>query len=80
MRQFLVTKMVCTDCGGTLQLSYDLPNQVQHADGEPTGALMVSQIVAVKPCQHCLKPLAKTREAVIALMELTGTVKVQNHD
>lgn len=69
MRQFLITKMVCAKCGSNLQLTYDTTKGAgRYADGEPTGADMVQQIVAVEPCHKCMAPLNEMRAAVQTLM------------
>ena len=68
MREFLVTKMVCATCGGNLQLTYDVPTRAgHHAQGEPTGAHMVQQLVAVEPCRKCMAPLEQMRAAAKTL-------------
>lgn len=69
MRQFLITKMVCAKCGNNLQLTYDVPKgDGRYADGEPTGAHMVEQKVAVEPCQKCMAPLEELRAAARVLV------------
>lgn len=69
MRQFLITKMVCAKCGSNLQLTYDVPKGAgRYADGEPTGADMVQQVVAVEPCQTCMAPLEELRAAARVLV------------
>ena len=68
MREFLVTKMVCATCGGNLQLTYDVPTRAgHHAQGEPTGAYMVQQLVAVEPCRKCMAPLEQMKAAARTL-------------
>lgn len=68
MREFLITKMVCAKCGSNLQLTYDAPKGAgRYADGEPTGAATVQQVVAVEPCQKCLAPLEELRAAAKVL-------------
>jgi len=68
MREFLVTKFVCATCGGNLKLTYDVPKCAgHHANGEPTGAAMVQQLVAVEPCAPCLRPLEEMRNAARTL-------------
>jgi hypothetical protein len=70
-RQFLVTKLVCARCGTNLNLTYDVPKGAgQHAIGEPTGAYMVHQLVAVEPCQSCEKPLRDLQRALATLKEV----------
>ena len=69
-RQFLVTKMVCARCGTNLNLTYDVPVRAgEHASGEPTGADMVQQIVAVEPCFECERPMRNVRSALAVLKE-----------
>lgn len=70
MREFLVTKLVCAKCGSNLQLTYDAPKGAgDYSEGEPTGAVMVEQLVAVEPCRRCLKPLEDLRAAARVLAE-----------
>lgn len=58
MRQFLITKMVCSECGNTLELTYDIPTTgSNYSVGEPTGANMVEQLIAVMPCETCKRPI-----------------------
>ena len=72
MREFLITKFVCAKCGDNLELTYDKPSgAVRHADGEPTGAAKVEQVVVVEPCRRCLEPLENVRRAIGVLKELT---------
>jgi len=67
-RQFLVTKMVCARCGSNLNLTYEMPKPAgSHAPGEPTGADMVEQKVAIEPCDACLAPLRRLQEALESL-------------
>lgn len=68
MREFLVTKLVCSACGNNLQLTYDKPKgPSKWAEGEPTGAAMVEVRVAVEPCRTCLAPLDDVRRALKAI-------------
>ncbi len=70
MREFLVTKMVCSKCGCNLQVTYDTPKGAgRYSDGEPTGAAMVQHLVAVEPCRQCLRPLEDLRAAARVLAE-----------
>lgn len=69
MREFLITKIVCSKCGSNLQLTYDTPKGAgRHADGEPTGAAMVQQVVAVEPCECSTRPLEEMRRAARTLL------------
>lgn len=70
MREFLVTKFVCAKCGTNLQPTYDMPKGAgQYADGEPTGACMVQQTIAIEPCERCMKPLEDMKAAARVLMQ-----------
>lgn len=70
-RQYLVLKPVCANCGSNLNLTYDAPKGAgQYAEGEPTGAAMVEQLVGVEPCDRCMEPLHRARKAMAALLEL----------
>lgn len=69
MREFLITKMVCSKCGRNLQLTYDLPKKLSdYAEGEPTGAHMVQQMVGIEPCRTCMAPLEEMRAAAKVLL------------
>ena len=64
MREFLVTKFVCAKCGHNLHLSYNYPKgNEQYSQGEPTGADMVRQTVAIEPCECCMRPLTEILKA-----------------
>lgn len=68
MREFLITKFVCSKCGSNLQLSYQKPAVSQYADGEPTGAAMVEQLVTIEPCRCTTQPLEEMRRAAKVLL------------
>ena len=68
MREFLITKFACSECGSNLQLTYKTPERVGHADGEPTGAATVCQVVVIEPCQCTTRPLDEMRRAVKVLL------------
>jgi len=69
MREFLITKFVCAKCGTNLQLTYNTPKVGSfHSEGEPTGALMVENRIALEPCETCMKPLEEMKSVVQVLM------------
>jgi hypothetical protein len=69
-REFLVTKFKCAACGGMLKLSYEaLKTGSDYSEGEPTGAAMVQQIVAVEPCFQCTKPAREVSQALNTLIK-----------
>ena len=69
MREFLITKFVCSKCGSNLNLSYDEPKGAgRYADGEPTGAAMLQQVVAIDPCECIVQPFEEMRQAVNVLL------------
>ena len=71
-REMIVTKLVCAKCGENLQLRYYEPTHPGRcADGEPTGAAMVHHIVAVEPCETCMRPVVAVRTALRALQAMT---------
>ena len=73
MREFLVTKIVCSKCGSNLQLTNDIHIGVgKYSHGEPTGADMVQQIIVVEPCECSAKPLKEIRKAVNTLLGLAN--------
>ena len=69
MREFLITKFVCADCGSNLELSTEKPKVYasKYSDGEPSGAYMLQQLVPLHPCHVCMKPLLAMREALKTL-------------
>ena len=72
-REFLVTKFKCAACGGLLTLSYEAPKTgVDYAEGEPTGAAMVQQVVAIEPCFQCIKPVNEVKQALKILLTHGG--------
>jgi hypothetical protein len=72
-REFLITKFVCAACGNNLSLTYDMPTKSSsHSHGEPTGAAMVEQRIAVKPCESCAAPLQQIRSALATLAKQGG--------
>ncbi len=68
MRNHLVIKFKCVECGEMLKLSYDIPKGSNYIEGEPTGAAMVGQVIGVHPCEGCLAPARKLQEAVKTLI------------
>lgn len=75
-RKFLVTKFVCAKCGSNLSLTYDMPKTVgglsSYERGEPTGADMVNNFIAIEPCATCAKPLEKIVDALKTLNVISG--------
>jgi hypothetical protein len=74
MRNFLVTKFVCSACGGILKLTRELPQTrsvgyTPYAEGEPTGADMVDQAVGIVPCECVTKKLEAIRGAAKILFD-----------
>lgn len=68
-REFLVTKFVCASCGENLDLSCDVPRGAgSYARGQPNGAAMVEQLVAIKPCRCVTGPLDDVRRDARALI------------
>ncbi len=71
MREFLITKFVCAECGKNLKITYEVPKSAgQYADGQPTGADMVEQVVAIEPCDCVTLKLEKYRGAVKTLLDV----------
>jgi hypothetical protein len=69
MRQFLITKFVCSKCGENLELTYDVPkNAGSHASGEPTGADKVEQLIAIEPCRCVTREIEEMRRAAKVLL------------
>lgn len=69
MREYLITKFVCSKCGANLQLTYDAPKGAgRHSEGEPTGAAMVQQVVVIEPCECTTRPLEEMRKAARVLL------------
>jgi len=75
-RKFLITKFVCAKCGSNLCITYNTPKTSPgYEEGQPTGAEMVENIVAVEPCETCARPLEKVRDALKTLNELAAVAK-----
>ncbi len=70
MRKFLITKLVCSKCGGNLELSYAMPKADEYAEGQPTGAEMVEQKVTVEPCVCQTRTLRNLQIAVKTLLDI----------
>lgn len=68
MREFLITKFVCSNCGSNLQLSTENPGFSKYADGEPTGAAMVESLVVIVPCKCVTRQIDEIRNAAKALL------------
>jgi hypothetical protein len=76
MREFLVTKFVCSKCGSNLHLTHDVPiGAGKYANGEPTGAAMVQQLIAVEPCAACMRPLEEMCDAARTLIAINEIYK-----
>jgi hypothetical protein len=72
-REFLITKFVCAVCGANLNITYDMPTKASnHAAGEPTGASVVNQRIAIEPCKPCAAPLQQIRSALEVLIKQGG--------
>lgn len=68
MREYLLTKFVCSKCGSNLRLTYDIPKGAGRcANLEPTGAAMVQQLVAIEPCHCVTAPLDEIKRAASLL-------------
>jgi len=71
IRNSLVTAFVCVECGSNLSLSYkSKKGSGRMVDDEPTGAAMVKNVIYIYPCEKCLEPAIKAKQAVMALMEI----------
>lgn len=69
-REFLITKLVCAQCGRILKLSYpEGRKSIPSVDGEPTGSDKVEMAVHVWPCETCYAPVERVK---FALSELVG--------
>jgi hypothetical protein len=70
MREFLLTKFVCAQCGSNLEISSERPKlgSGRHSHGEPTGSDMLEQLVPINPCRSCMEPLAKMQDAANVLL------------
>jgi hypothetical protein len=69
MREFLITKFVCSKCGNNLQLTYDAAKCAgKYAEGQPTGAAMVQQVVTIEPCECATRTLEEIRRAAKVLL------------
>jgi len=71
MRKYLVTKFVCAKCGNNLQITYHMPKAAGNYEaGEPTGADMVAQKIAIMPCIKCAMPSNEMKKAVRTIIEI----------
>jgi hypothetical protein len=71
-RNFLLTGFVCASCGEILTLSYDISKESKskYFDGQPTGADTVQKVIAIHPCDTCLEPVRKIKDAMKTLQEI----------
>ena len=76
MRNFLVTKLICSDCGKVLTLSDKQGCFSSYADGEPTGALKVDQTISVVPCECKNNQIEAMRNAAKILFSAIETKEV----
>lgn len=57
MREFLVTKLYCSVCGGGLEVCHPndevAPIQRTNSAGAPSGAYVSELAVSVQPCRNC---------------------------
>ena len=67
MRKFLLTMFCCAKCGNALEVTYDIPDGIKQPSGQPTGATVVQQFIAVLPCQQCMQPLNEMKSAINTL-------------
>jgi hypothetical protein len=71
MREYLVTKFVCSKCGNNLNITYDAPKiSGKYAEGEPTGGIVVQQVIVIEPCECLVRPLEDMRKAVRTLLDV----------
>lgn len=72
-REFLVTKLRCSECGEILQMTYEEPKVKTEykpsATGEPSGGFMVQQFVFVRPCRKCKRHTDRITDAVRTLIQ-----------
>lgn len=72
MRNTMIVRAFCSDCGGELLFPYAQEAKVAkpdaHRNGDPTGALVHYMPVFVSPCRTCIEsatgPARKLTEAV----------------
>ena len=70
MREFLVFKVICADCGATMKMGYDRNKSgPSYSEGEPTGAAMVQNSVRVHPCDSCARPAREIKRAISTLLD-----------
>lgn len=71
-REFLLTKFICSNCGNVLEL--ELENNKHrtpiHANGEPTGSMVVQNHVFIKPCGCMTRPVENMRRAARELLSV----------
>ena len=69
IRGVLITKFVCAECGEFLKMSYTVPEGNRYIEEEPTGSAMVEHTFAVHPCQSCMAPYKKVKEALDVVLK-----------
>ena len=72
-RNLLVSKFVCAECGELLDIySGPLKTSPPYASGEPTGASMKVNAIALHPCAKCLRPVQEVVRAVTTLLQIAN--------
>ena len=71
MRNFLVTKFICAECGRLLELTRKTVggHPLPYAEGEPSGAYMTEQTVGIVPCECVTRKLEAIRGAAKMLFD-----------
>ena len=72
-RNYLVSQFFCAACGHQLTLSYIEPPKRVSEGGESGGLSGAEKVVTntfVEPCQACLRPVRKVKEALAVLASL----------
>ena len=76
-RTHLVAKLQCIECGELLKMSYEKPKKhvSDYSQGEPTGYIMLENIITVYPCKCTLVANERLKE----LQRILG-IKNENND
>jgi hypothetical protein len=68
MRQFLITKFVCSKCKNILEICNE-DNLSTYTSGEPTGCETVVKYIGIAPCSCSSKKYEKLGSAIKEFLE-----------
>ena len=72
MRQYLLTKFICSICGNPLLLTHKKPEYIKdYCPGEPTGAERIESLIYIEPCKNCEQKNVNIKNALKTLLNST---------